>query len=122
MVTEGVQHGQVGCRLEVEHLSEGLIPIFQNRLEDLQSGHHPAGAVNEIRVGVAKLAQQIGGELLSRVDMLNRAAVLQIFLITALNPRGETFDAESLAGFAQFMPRRPLRGYGWLAPSWMVFV
>jgi len=56
-VTEGVQHGQVGCRLDLEHLPEGLIPIVQNRLEDLQSGHHPAGAVNEIRVVVAKLAQ-----------------------------------------------------------------
>ena len=63
-------------------------------------GLDPASAINETG---------IEGELLSRLNVFNRVAVLQIFLITALDPFGKTLDVQAVPGFTQFIDEDMVR-------------
>src|SRR6266481_5280899 len=89
-VAQTVQHFEVIARVVLHRVPEGIVAVFHDGVEHLEAGHDEAGAVNGPQVDLSQLAEEIGGEFGFAFGLFNGLAVLQVILVTALNPFGQT--------------------------------
>ena len=98
---KGVQHGAVTGRFGLQHFPESFIAMFIDRVENLQSGEHHAGAMNGADVDGAKFAEEVGGEFRLGFGVLDCLSLFEVIFVAGLEPFGKALGSNTTARFAQ---------------------
>ena len=102
-VAKGVQHGAVTGRFGLQHFPESFIAMFIDRVENLQSGEHHAGAMNGADVDGAKFAEEVGGEFRLGFGVLDCLSLFEVIFVAAFESFGKALGSNAAAGFGQFL-------------------
>src|SRR6266404_5414337 len=102
-IAKGVQEVEVAAGIGQQHVPEGFVAEFPDGAEKLEVCDGHAGVVDHTGIYIAEFAEQIGGEFALGFDVLNGLPLLEVILVTALDPCGEAPRAETLGRFAQFI-------------------
>ncbi len=105
----GLTHGATGAHeLEdsgwpvLEHFFQGLSPVLDQGVKELDGGQHLAGGLDLGEIG-ARFLEQLGGVFGLEAAFFECFLVLEPVLVAAVLPVGEVLDIEAFAGFAQFV-------------------
>ena len=111
-ITEGAERvdgGEEAGGVGGERVAQRVVPVILKSRQELGGGDKVAGALEERRVGLAKLLEEVEGEFRLRLDASDGFLVAAIVLVAALFPVAKVLRVEARGGFAEFVDDDSIR-------------